>query len=358
MTDRAGALSLIAGDLLRESSRSSSQGRCESIRFASGCWNERVDASANMMMRVRPLLHVSYLVRLLGSVVCAFALHASADAQTRQSVAGTTVSLVPMRGFVPATGFAGFANEPLQGSVLVVELPAEAHPQLAPLFADVEAGRTQFATQGVRITAREEIETAAGRVPLLVGTQGVTGEPYSKWIAIYKGAKTVMITVQAPERASLDTAAVKTMLASVSLGATPTLSDKLEALPFVVDDLDLDPAGAQPLLIVAYQLSATPALALEAAAERLLKQTKAFEAAQIETREQTSFAGLAGILLSGTHAPKGTSKRFAQYMAVGDNDRFIRMIVSADARAFAELRPTIAAIAKSIEFKGPAGIAR
>ena len=332
-----------------------------------------------MMMRVRPLLHVSYLVRLLGSVVCVFALHASADAQTRQPVAGTTVSLVPMRGFVPATGFAGFANEPLQASVLVAELPAEAHPQLAPLFADVEAARTRFATQGIRITAREEIETAAGRVPLLVGTQGVAGEPYSKWIAVYKGAKTVMITVQAPERASLDTAAVKTMLASVSLGAAPTLSDKLAALPFAIDprapfrvvdtlggsgvlmvvgDLDLDPAGAQPMLIVAYQVSAMPALALDAAAEWLLKQTKEFEAAQIETREQTSFAGSAGVLLSGTYAPKGTSKRFAQYMAIGDNGRFIRMIVSADARAFAELQPTIAAIAKSIVLKGPAGIAR
>jgi hypothetical protein len=126
----------------------------------------------------------------------------------------------------------------------------------------------------------------------------------------------------------------------------------------VVGDLDVDPAGAQPLLIVAYQLSATPALALEAAAERLLKQTKEFEAAQIETREQTSFAGFSGVLLSGTHASKGTSKRFAQYLAIGDNGRFIRMIVSADARAFAELQPTIAVIAKSIAFKGPAGIAR
>jgi hypothetical protein len=147
--------------------------------------------------------------------VCALAVHASANAQTRQPVAGTTVSLAPMRGFVPATAFAGFANEPLQGSVLVAELPAEAYPQLAQLFADAEAARTRFAAQGVRITAREEIETAAGRVPLLVGTQAGGGEPVSKWIALYKGAKTVMITVQAPERASLDTTAVKTMLASV-----------------------------------------------------------------------------------------------------------------------------------------------
>ena len=325
------------------------------------------------MMRIRPSLYISYLVRLLGILVCALALHASADAQTRQAVAGTTVSLVPMRGFVPAKGFAGFANEALQGTVLVAELPAEAHPQLAQLFADVEAARTRFAAQGVRITAREEIETAAGRVPLLVGTQRVAGEPYSKWIALYKGVKTVMITVQVPERAALDTTAVKTMLASVSLGAATTIADKLKALPFLVEprapfrvvdtlggagvlmvagDLDVDPAGVQPMLIVAYQLSGTPAHALEAAAERLLKQTKEFEAAQIETREQTPFAGSTGVLLTGTHATRGTSKRFAQYLA-SNNRRYIRMIVSADGRAFAELQPTIAAIAKSVAFKGP-----
>jgi hypothetical protein len=331
-----------------------------------------------MMMRVPPLLRAIYPVRLFGSLVCVFALHACADAQTLQRVEGTTVSLVPMRGFVPATGFAGFANEPMQGSVVVTELPADAHQQLAPLFADVEAARIRFETQGVRINARDEIDTAAGRVPVLVGTQGVAGERYRKWIAIYKGAKTVMITVQAAEPASLDTAEVKTMLASVSLGAAPTLSDKLEALPFVVEprapfrvvdtlggsavlmvvgDLDVDPTGAQPLLVVAYQVSATPARALEAAAERVLRLTQDFEAAQIETREQTSFAGAAGVVLSGIHAPRGTSKRFAQYMAIG-NGRFIRMIVSADARAFAELQPIISAIAKSITFKDPAGIAR
>ncbi len=324
------------------------------------------------MMRVQPSLHITHLVRLLGSVVCVFALLAGVNAQAPQPVAGTTVSLVPMPGFVPATGFAGFANEPLQGSVLVAELPAEAHPQLAQLFADVAAARTRFAAQGVRITAREAIETAAGRVPLLVGTQQVAGELYRKWIAIYKGAKTVMITVQAPERAALDTTAVKTMLASVSLGGAPTLADKLAALPFLVEplapfrvvdtlggagvlmvvgDLDVDPAGVQPMLIVASQLSATQALALEAAAERLLKQTKEFEAAKIEARELTAFAGSPGILLTGTHSPRGRSRRFAQYMAMSGNGRFIRMIVSADARAFAELQPTIAAIAKSVAFK-------
>jgi hypothetical protein len=182
-----------------------------------------------------------------------------------------------------------------------------------------------------------------------------------------------MITVQAPTRAALDATAVKAMLSSVSLGAAPTLSDKLKGLPFAIDprapfrivdtlagsavlmvvgDLDVDPTGVQPRLIVAYQVSAIPALALEAAAERLLKQTTEFETSQIEAREQTPFAGSTGVLLLGTHAPGGRSKRFAQYMAIGDNGRFIRMIVSADARAFAELQPTIAAIARSIAFKG------
>jgi hypothetical protein len=176
------------------------------------------------------------------------------------------------------------------------------------------------------------------------------------------------------ERASLDTTAVKTMLASVSLGAPPTLADKLKALPFLVEphapfrvvdtlggagvlmvvgDLDVDHAGVQPLLIVASQLSAAPALALEAAADRLLKQTKEFEAAQIDARADV-VRRLHRCPAHWDARPKGTSKRFAPYMAISDNCRFIRMIVPADARAFAELQPTITAIAKSIAFKGPA----
>jgi hypothetical protein len=111
------------------------------------------------MTRVLSSVYVTFLVRLLGTVVCVLALHSSANAQTRQAVAGTTVSLVPLPRFVQATGFTGFANESLQGSVLVAELPAEGYSQLAQLFADVEVARARFATQAVRITAREEIET-------------------------------------------------------------------------------------------------------------------------------------------------------------------------------------------------------
>ena len=61
------------------------------------------------------------------------------------------------------------------------------------------------------------------------------------------------------------------------------------ALQATGQDLDADPAGVQPLLIVASQLSPAPALALDAAAERLLKQTREFEAARRAARPACSW---------------------------------------------------------------------
>lgn len=127
-----------------------------------------------------------------------------ASAQERQQVTGTTVSMVPTEGFVPATGFAGFANERLQASVLVVELPVSAHPQIAEMFSDLETAKRQFAKQRISVVAREEIQTAAGQVPLIISAQAHGGVTFDKWMGLFKGARTVMITVQAPKDVALD----------------------------------------------------------------------------------------------------------------------------------------------------------
>jgi hypothetical protein len=317
--------------------------------------------------------HADRVVKRLASVLALALCSSVAVAQERQSVKGTTVSLVPMPGFVHATNFAGFGNEKIQASVVVVEMAAAGYAEISTLFKDLETAQKQFASQNVKVTAREEIDTAAGRVPLVSGTQDAAGTTYQKWVALFKGARTVILTVQAPTAAGIDGAAVKTMLASVSLGAESSLADKLTSLPFTIEprapfrvvdtfggsavamtvgEKDLDPDATQPLLIAAYQISApVGTVDLTVAAERLLKQTKDFDAATIETRERTPFAGATGVLLAGTHAQKGRAKRFVQYMAIGESGRAVRMLVSADEGAFKDLQPAIAAIAQTVAFK-------
>lgn len=312
---------------------------------------------------------------LLGlSLLAASSLGATAAfAQAKQAIAGTTVSLAPMPGFAPASGFAGLQNAKTQASVLVVEMPPVAHEQISPLFKDVETAKVAFAKQNVTVEKLEEIDSPAGKAPLITGRQTAAGTSFDKWIGLYKGEKTVMVTVQSPTKAKLRAAEVKAMMASVSLGAEPSMADKLKAMPFTIKPaepfrildamggssvlmtagpLNTDPAGEQPLLIAVYQLSGpTTAAQLPQAAEQLLRQTRDFGDATIERREAVPFAGSQGMLLAGTYThAKAGKRRFEQYMAVGESGRFVRMIVMADDASFESLRPAIAAIAGSVAF--------
>lgn len=313
------------------------------------------------------------LLRLAAGALLLAGLAGHARAQDRTAISGTTVSLAPLKGFAPSTKFAGLENAEAKASVLVVEMPPEAHAQLSALFNNIETAKTNFAKQNIVIDEAEDIDTAGGKGRILTGHQNVAGTTFDKWVVLLKGAKTVMITVQAPEDSDLDGDDVVTMLKSVSLGAEPTLDQKLAALPFrvratepfrVVDTfgglgvlmtsgpLNVDPKGSQPMLIVSYQTGGQVAAGqLAAVAEKLLQTTRGFEKAEIAKRETVAFAGSKdGVLLSGRTAEGATGKRFAQYIGLGPDGRFVRLIVSADEATYPSLEPAIKAIADSIAF--------
>ena len=315
-----------------------------------------------------------------GAVLLAVALSVAsglAIAQDRKTVPGTSVSLVAPKGFEPATGFAGLANQKTQASVLIVEMPAEAYPQLATLFNDSETAKTNFARQKVNIARIEQIDGMGGeKVPLLSGTQDAGGAKLDKWIALFKGPKTVMLTVQAPQAAKLQSAEVKALVASVSLGKEATLDEKLAALPFaikvaapfrVVDTIggagvlmmagerNTDPSGTQPLMIAAYQMSAPIKPGQEEKlSETMLRSTRDMQTAEIKERKRVPFAGQDGMLLSGSFKhPNGSDKGFAQYLAIGPGGRFVRLIVIADAAEMPKLQSAVDQTAASIAFAAP-----
>lgn len=307
--------------------------------------------------------------RLAAAALCLAVLAGPAAGQARKAIAGTSVSLNAPAGFESAAGFAGLQNKATNASIVIVEMPAEAYAQLATLFGDLATAKTNFARQNVVVEARQELDTASGKVPVLSGSQKAGAATFDKWIALFKGDRTVLVTVQAPHGSGLGEEAVRGMFRSVSLGAEPSLADKLAALPFtvtvaepfrVVDTiggsgalitagpLNADPAGKQPLIIVAYQLSSPTGIRIEELATSLLKQTRSLENATVTDREARSFAGSTGYLLSGTNEQ---GKRFEQHLGIGPNGRFVRLIAIADAEAFARLQPTIAKIAASIAFR-------
>jgi hypothetical protein len=301
------------------------------------------------------------------------ALAAPATAQERTAISGTTVSLSPLKGFAPSAKFAGLENAQSKASLLVVEMPAEAHPQLSQLFGDLDTAKARFAAQNIKLDDAQDLDTGSGKARLLTGKQELGPTSFDKWILLAKGAKTVMITVQAPKEAGLAGSDVVAMLKSVSLGAEPSLDEKLGALPFrikaaepfrVVDTFgglgvlmtvgpaDSDPKGQQPMLVASYQTGGQVTQAqLAATGERLLKSTRGFEQAEVSQRGTTAFAGSKeAAMLSGTVSENGTRKRFVQYIGLGAEGRFVRMIVSAEEASFPKLEPAIKSIADSVAF--------
>lgn len=318
---------------------------------------KRLAGSAAMMLAVAALLAV-----------------APAGAQERKPIPGTSVSLTAPKGFEPASGFAGLTNKANQASVLIVELPAEAYPQLVTLFDNPDSARANFARQNITIKSLDQIDVGGDKVPLLTGSQvAPTGDSFDKWIALLKGEKTVMLTVQAPQKAKLAPAEVKAMLASVSLGKEPTLDEKIAALPFAikpaspfrpvdsiggagllmtVGDRNTDPTGTQPLMIAAYQTSGPVKPGQEETlSASLLKGTHNLEGAEIKERKRVPFAGQNGMLLKGAFkSPNGADKAFAQYLAIGPDGRFVRLIVMAGQDEMPQLQPAIDQTAASIAF--------
>lgn len=297
----------------------------------------------------------------------------AAFAQEKQAIAGTSVSLVPLPGFKPASGFAGLQHPETKASVLVVEMPPIAYDQISTLFRDEATAKAAFAKQNVTVEKLAEIDTPAGKVPVIAGTQNMAGTTFDKWIGLFKGTKTVLVTVQSPQGSSVGNDQVQAMLASVTLGAEPSMEDKLKAMPFtvkpaepfrIVDTMggsgllmtagpqNIDPTGSQPFLIIAYQISGpTTAANLPQTAERLLKQTRDFSDATIVRRESVRFAGGQGYLLTGTYTHEKAGKQgFVQYMGVGESGRFVRMIVMADEKRLQSLQPAIRTIAASVAF--------
>lgn len=131
---------------------------------------------------------------LVAALLTAFAVGLgacpNAVAQDRQAIAGTSVSLVAPNGFTPATGFAGLANQATQASVLIMEMPAVAHPQLVPLFSDIATAKTNFAKQNIAIASIDEVATAGGdKAPVISGTQTAGGARLDKWIGLFKGRR-------------------------------------------------------------------------------------------------------------------------------------------------------------------------
>ncbi len=315
------------------------------------------------MSRYRPGL-AGFAFLLAFSLLCG-----SAWAQDAQPVPGTSVTMVPPENFTPASAFSGFENQEEMASILIVEMPAQAYEEIrSALFSDVGSARKKFASKGIAVTDLKTLKGLSGTVRVVSGTQEAMGVTHNKWVALVQGEKTVMITVQAPQDAEPGEKEVFRALASVRLGGEPSREEKLAALPFTVKaappfrivntvagssvlltagELDVDPQGTQPLVVVATQLGDVTTADPHVLAKRLLAGSHRLENARIEKQESVRFAGGDGILLAGRAAD---GRLFRQYLTVG-KDRYIRMVALMPADTGGETQAAIDKIAASAVFR-------
>lgn len=297
------------------------------------------------------------------------------SAQDAVAIPGTSVTITPPEGFTVATDFTGLANVEKQGSFLVAEFPAEAAAQLGGLFADESTAAASFATKGITISGREEIDNADGdTVPLLRGTQDANGVTLEKWMALYAGEKVVMVTFQIPQDKALEEDAMKGAFASVRLaGAQDAAAEgdqRLAGLPYeieavapfrVVDvidnrnvlmtvgEKDSDPQATQPQIVVTYSVTNAPKSELKRIAEVVLNGVG--DNVAIESQEEDIFAGLDGLTTKGTLDEHGVSKRFVQWVAYTESGAPIQVLGTAATDKYEELSEAIEGVAASVEIK-------
>jgi hypothetical protein len=103
---------------------------------------------------------------------------------------GTQVSLVPPRGFQPATRFSGFENAEAAASIMISELPTAA----AGLQQQM-SGEKALATRGMRLVEARDVDARGGRARLLDVRQDANGVHYAKWMLIGGDARSTALVV-------------------------------------------------------------------------------------------------------------------------------------------------------------------
>lgn len=298
------------------------------------------------------------------------ALGCSKAPRPLQPIPGSSVSLAPPSGFSPAPNFSGFVSEDGRASILVTELPAQASESVRTLFVDEATARRHFATQGVQVKQLESL-TADGRsIPVVVGAQHAHGHTFDKWVGLYSGAPTVLITIQVPVEDALPDRVAKDVLASVKVSPPPSLEQKLSALPFTVvaqppfrivdalagssivmtaGELDVDPESRQPLIVIASQLSLPfSSDDLSDVSDQLIAGSHRIKDGVIDSRDEIMFAGIEGLRVNGRLSNGST---YYHYLALWPGDRFVRLVAILPPGSSVQAEKAIEEVADSVGFR-------
>ncbi len=296
--------------------------------------------------------------------LCIVGLAGQVWAQSPQRIEGTSVMLEAPKGFTQAKSFSGLENLETSSSIMIVEMPKDAYPEISSIFQDKKQAKKQFASRGVKVSDVTTIELAGQTSPLLLGSQKVAGNKVDKYIVVSPHHSTIMITFNV--FGDLSREDVYGIIDSTSILAKPPIDDQLKNIPFSVDARPpfiykrtlgggigltpfegIDRTGLEPKIIVVPSLASMSTDNLRSLSETLIRQTAYFHQAEILNHSNLVIDGQESI----KSVAKQDDKLLYHYVLPTSSQSYIRLIGMGAENKIIELEETIDEIAKSVSTK-------
>jgi hypothetical protein len=144
----------------------------------------------------------------------------------------------------PSQRFRGFEDAATGASILILEVPAKAYPEV-----EKQMTAEALKKQGMIEEKRENVTLTAGKGLLIAGEQTVDAKKMRKWVFLASAAEVgALIAVQVPEeaRGKYSDADVRTALMSTSVRASVPIDEQLRLLPISLDNL----SGMRPFRVL------------------------------------------------------------------------------------------------------------
>jgi hypothetical protein len=275
----------------------------------------------------------------------------------RLTIRGTSVTLTAPPGYTASRTERGIENTTTGTTITISEASAEAYGGLADRFKSAKSMTDGYANQNVTIRTVRSVD---GKIPFAIGRQTKDGKDFTKYLALIKGDKTVLVSFTSPDRTFTE-ADAEAVLRSIELTPEPTLEERLAQLPFVfravepyvVKDiinrqavnLEVKNDRAQPAVTIGFGRS--QALMGEEArvAVELLKGTGGWRDAQITSQEPARFAGGNGYRITAVVEDRTA----LQYLRIISGGQYIRLLARGTTSAMQNAETVITELASTVE---------
>ena len=283
---------------------------------------------------------------------------------------GSRVGLLLPPDFFPSDQFAGYISPQEGGSILIIELPAEAYDEVSGL------SDAAWASKEIVVQSRVAMSIDGARAVLIKGRQFNSGVTFQKWVVIigFDGF-TALVTAQIPANVPEDRlAAIDQSLKSIQSRAALTVGEKVAALPFTIGSTDnmrvwnvfagntigltrgsknIVDGAEQPILFITRSSSSGSAAGLSAenSSRLTIKKIATLSDIEIEDTDTVRFAGSDGFEIVARARVAETNEPVAivQWVSMLD-DGYMRIVGitrietrAADFTAFRAIRDSVQA---------------